>query len=75
MQAQISGHLVVTEAAVSNWKKKLTNDGPQALQMRKATDRPPKFDDAARQALVVHSLAIIAASPKHTFVLISVGRY
>lgn len=51
-QAQIARHLGVTEAAVSNWKKKLTNDGPQVLQMRKATGRPPKLDDAARQALV-----------------------
>jgi transposase len=45
-------HLGVTEAAVSKWNKKLANDGPQALQMRKATGRPPKLDDAARQALV-----------------------
>jgi transposase len=51
-QAQIARHLGVTEAAVSKWKKKLANDGAQALQMRKATGRPPKLDDVARQALV-----------------------
>ena len=51
-QAQIARHLGVTEAAVSKWKKKLAKDGPQALQIRKATGRPPKLDDVARQALV-----------------------
>ena len=51
-QAQIARHLGVTEAAVSKWKKKLSIEGPQALQMRKATGRPPKLDDAARQTLV-----------------------
>ena len=50
-QVEIARHLGVTEAAVSKWKKKLTEDGPQALQMRKATGRPAKLDQAARQTL------------------------
>jgi transposase len=50
-QAGIARHLGVTEAAVSKWKKQLFEQGPQALQARKATGRPPKLDEAAKQAL------------------------
>jgi transposase len=51
-QVEIARHLGVTEAAVSKWKKQLAEEGPQALQLRKATGRPPKLDETARQALV-----------------------
>ena len=51
-QVEIARHLGVTEAAVSKWKRQLAEEGPQALQMRKATGRPPKLDEAAKQALV-----------------------
>ena len=51
-QAEIARHLGVTEAAVSKWKRQLAEEGPQALQMRKATGRPPKLDEMAKQALV-----------------------
>jgi len=51
-QVEIARHLGVTEAAVSKWKRRLAEEGPQALQMRKATGRPPKLDEAGRQALV-----------------------
>lgn len=51
-QVEIARHLGVTEAAVSKWKRQLAEEGPQALQQRKATGRPPKLDEAAKQALV-----------------------
>ena len=51
-QVEIARHLGVTEAAVSKWKKQLAEEGPQALQMRTATGRPPKLDEAAKQELV-----------------------
>jgi transposase len=51
-QVEIARHLGVTEAAVSKWKKQLAEEGPQGLQLRKATGRPPKLDETARQALV-----------------------
>jgi transposase len=51
-QVEIARHLGVTEAAVSKWKRQLAKGGPQALQMRKASGRPPKLDEAARQTLV-----------------------
>lgn len=51
-QAEISRHLGVSEAAVSSWKKRLAAGGPEGLQMRKATGRPPKLDTQARETLV-----------------------
>jgi transposase len=51
-QAEIGRHLGVTEAAVSKWKKQLVEGGPEALQARKATGRPPKLEEAAKQELV-----------------------
>jgi transposase len=51
-QVEIARYLGVTEAAVSKWKKQLAEEGAQALQLRKATGRPPKLDEAVRQALV-----------------------
>ena len=51
-QAQIARYLGVSEAAVSQWKRKLEQAGPDALQPRTATGRPAKLDAAARQALV-----------------------
>jgi len=51
-QVEIARYLGVSEAAVSKWKKQLVEDGPQALQARKATGRPPKLDDIAKAELV-----------------------
>lgn len=51
-QVEIARHLGVTEAAISKWKKQLANEGSQALEMRTATGRPPKLDEAAKQELV-----------------------
>jgi transposase len=51
-QIEIARYLGVTEAAVSKWKRQLAEAGPQALQLRKATGRPPKLDAQARQMLV-----------------------
>jgi len=51
-QVEIARYLGVTEAAVSKWKKQLADEGPQALEMRTATGRPPKLDEAAKQELV-----------------------
>jgi transposase len=51
-QVEIARYLGITEAAVSKWKKQLAEEGPQALQPRKATGRPPKLDETAKQALV-----------------------
>lgn len=51
-QVEIARHLGVTEAAVSKWKRQLAEEGPEALQLRKSTGRPPKLDATARQALV-----------------------
>lgn len=51
-QAEISRHLGVSEAAVSSWKKRLAAGGPEGLQMRKATGRPPKLDTQARETLI-----------------------
>ena len=51
-QAQIARYLGVSEAAISQWNKKLVTEGPEALQPQRATGRPPKLDDKAKQALV-----------------------
>lgn len=51
-QVEISRYLGVSEAAVSQWKQKLEQAGPTALQPRTASGRPPKLDAAARQALI-----------------------
>jgi len=51
-QAEVARHLGVTEAAVSKWKRQLLEEGPQALQARKATGRPAKLDDVAKAELV-----------------------
>jgi transposase len=51
-QAEISRHLGISEAAVSHWKKRLAVDGAEGLGMRKATGRPPKLDQQAKDALV-----------------------
>ena len=51
-QAQVARYLGVSEATVSKWKKKLDQGGPDALQARKASGRPPKLSAAERQKLV-----------------------
>ena len=51
-QAEVARHLGVTEASVSKWKRRLFEEGSQALQARKATGRPAKLDDVAKAELV-----------------------
>jgi transposase len=51
-QAQIARYLGISEAAISQWKRKLEQAGPDALQPRTTSGRPSKLDPAARQALV-----------------------
>ena len=51
-QVQIARRLGVTEAAVSKWRKKLEEDGPQSLELRKATGRPPKLDKDSKEELL-----------------------
>jgi transposase len=64
-QVEIARHLGVTEAAVSKWKRQLAEEGTQALRLRKATGRPPKLDEAAKQALIkkLEAGAIAAGFP------------
>ena len=64
-QAQIARHLGVSEAAVSQWKKKLVEGGPKALAARTARGQPPKLDAKAKQALVekLEAGAIAAGFP------------
>ncbi len=51
-QVAISQHLGVSEAAVSQWKKKLFTAGPESLRASQSTGRPPKLDDEVKQAVV-----------------------
>ena len=51
-QVKIARYLGVSEAAVSQWKRKLEQGGPGALEPRTASGRPPKLDRAARQELI-----------------------
>ncbi len=51
-QVEIARYLGVTEASVSKWKRQLAEEGPEALQLRKSSGRPPRLDKAAKQALV-----------------------
>jgi len=51
-QVEIARYLGVTEAAVSKWKRKLAEEGPEGLQLRKSRGRPPRLDQTAKQALV-----------------------
>ena len=64
-QVEIARYLGVTEAAVSKWKRQLAEEGPQALQLRTATGRPPKLDEASKQTLVkkLEAGAIAAGFP------------
>ena len=50
-QVQIARHLGVTEAAVSKWRKKLEEEGPDSLELHKATGRPPKLGEKDIQIL------------------------
>lgn len=52
-QAQIACELGVSEAAVSKWNKVLRQKGSHALELRKATGRPPKLGLEARKQLDV----------------------
>jgi len=51
-QAQIARYLGVSEAAVSKWNKKLEEDGPHSLELRKAPGRPPKLAKDEKQRLL-----------------------
>ena len=51
-QVEIARELGVTEAAVSQWKRRLEERGAQALGLRKASGRPPRLSPADEQRLV-----------------------
>jgi transposase len=51
-QVQIARQLGITEAAVSKWRRKFEEDGPQISELHKATGRPPKLDEDAKQRLL-----------------------
>ena len=51
-QAQIARYLGVSEAMVSKWNKKLEEDGPHSLELRKASGRPPMLDKDEKQRLL-----------------------
>jgi transposase len=51
-QVQIAQHLGVSEATISKWKKVIEESGPEALQARKASGRPPKLSTAQKEQLV-----------------------
>jgi transposase len=51
-QVQMAQHLGVTEAAVSKWKKKLYEEGEEALRPRQASGRPPKLGREEKQSLL-----------------------
>jgi transposase len=51
-QVEIARYLGVTEAAVSKRKRKLAEEGPGGLQLRKSSGRPPRLDKTAKQMLV-----------------------
>ena len=55
---------------MSKWKKQLVGGGPQALQARKATGRPPKLDEAAKAELVkkLEGGAIAAGFPTEQWI-------
>jgi transposase len=50
-QVQIARDLGISEAAVSKWNKELKQKGPQALELHKATGRPPRLDQEAKKQL------------------------
>ena len=50
-QVQIARHLGVSEATISRWKTVLVQSGPEALQARRASGRPPKLSAADKQKL------------------------
>jgi transposase len=50
-QVQIARALGVSEAAVSKWNKELRENGLHALELRKATGRPPKLNQEAKKLL------------------------
>ncbi len=50
-QVEIAHELGITEAAISQWKRKLKEQGGQALERRESSGRPPKLRAANQQAL------------------------
>src|SRR3972149_9614319 len=50
-QVEIARHLGVTEAAVSKWKKQLSEAGPQALELHISTGRPSKLSEREKHGL------------------------
>jgi transposase len=51
-QVEIAQELGVSEAAMSQWKRRLEERGAQALGLRKASGRPPRLSAADKQSLV-----------------------
>jgi transposase len=50
-QVEIARELGVTEAAISQWNRRLKERGAQALERHKSSGRPPKLTAADQQAL------------------------
>ena len=51
-QAEIARHLGVSDAIVSRWKKQLETGGPETLQRRIASGRPPRLNAQQKETLV-----------------------
>lgn len=51
-QVEIARYLGVSEAAVSKWNRRLNDEGPEALRLRKSSGRPAKLDPTAKQELI-----------------------
>jgi len=51
-QVEIAQELGVSEAAVSQWKRRLEEGGAQVLGLRKASGRPPRLSAADEQRLI-----------------------
>jgi transposase len=64
-QVQIARALGVSEAAVSKWNKELGRNSLHALEMHKATGRPPKLNQEAKKQLAekLKQGAIVAGFP------------
>jgi transposase len=70
-QAQIARHLGVSEAAVSKWKKTLEAEGPEALEARQASGRPPKLNATEQTQLmaILEQGALAAGFPTEQWTL------
>jgi transposase len=75
-QAEIARYLGITEAAVSKWKRVLTEKGAAALELHKATGRPPKLNQDEKECLVekLKQGAIVAGFPNEQWTQVRVNK-